>query len=70
MRRTKQQGRGTVEVDGAREYVALKRLRWGDGCLEIGDKVPIEPGRRYGTMVRRGDIQQVVKASKGRKGRK
>ncbi|MGR0185448.1 hypothetical protein [Azospirillum aestuarii] len=38
-------------------YVASKRLRWGDGFIEIGEPVPDnEPGRRYDLMVRNGEI--------------
>ncbi|WP_372393960.1 hypothetical protein ABMY26_00245 (plasmid) [Azospirillum sp. HJ39] len=38
-------------------YTAAKRLRWGDGFIEIGDSVPDnEPGRRYDLMVRYGEI--------------
>ncbi|NUB05781.1 hypothetical protein FW320_06275 [Azospirillum sp. Vi22] len=38
-------------------YVAAKRLRWGDGFIEIGEPVPDnEPGRRYDFMLRSGEI--------------
>ncbi|QCO00577.1 hypothetical protein D3093_35640 (plasmid) [Azospirillum argentinense] len=38
-------------------YVASKRLRWGEGFIEIGEPVPDnEPGRRYDLMVRNGEI--------------
>lgn len=38
-------------------YTAAKRLRWGDGYIEIGEAVPDnEPGRRYDLMVRYGEI--------------
>lgn len=38
-------------------FVAAKRLRWGDGFIDIGEPVPDnEPGRRYDFMVRSGEI--------------
>lgn len=38
-------------------YVALRRLRWGDGHIEVGEPVPEgEPGRSYNWMVRSGQI--------------
>ena len=37
-------------------YVALVSLPWGDGRLEIGDRVPIEEGRNYHQMLLLGQI--------------
>jgi hypothetical protein len=57
-------GRGFAAPDEQpKAYVALKQLRWGDGWLEPGDEVPIEPGRRYGAMVRHGQISQLLEAA-------
>ena len=60
-------GRRAVEHVDERRFVAVQHLRWGDGHLEPGDKVPIEPGRDYGFMVRHGQIQQVILPNKGGK---
>lgn len=40
-------------------FKALKRIRFGDGFLEAGADVPVEPGRRYDMMVRSGDVVEV-----------
>ena len=38
------------QADHERRYVAAKRLRWGDGWIEVGEEVPSE--RALGTMTR------------------
>jgi hypothetical protein len=41
-------------------YVALERLRWGDGWIEPGQPVPAdEPGRNYDNAVYLGQIARV-----------
>lgn len=40
-------------------YVAVHRLKWGDGWIEPGEAVPEgEPGRNYAHLLRLGMIQQ------------
>jgi hypothetical protein len=39
-----------------RQFVALRRQRFGEEMLGVGDPVPIEPGRNYGLMLRQGLI--------------
>lgn len=42
-------------------YIALKRLRWGNGYIEPGEAVPEgEAGRSYANMVRLGEISAVA----------
>jgi hypothetical protein len=40
-------------------YVFAQQVPWGDGWSTIGDEVPDEPGRDYGTMERAGQIVRV-----------
>lgn len=37
-------------------WIALRRLRFGDGHIEPGEPVPHEPGRDYDGMLRVGEI--------------
>lgn len=37
-------------------YVAVTRLRWGEGYIEAGDPVPVEEGRNYASLLRLGRI--------------
>jgi hypothetical protein len=63
-------GRGFVAPNEERRFVALKTLKWGDGWLQPGDEVPMEDGRRYGSMVRHGMISQVVEPAEKPAGRR
>lgn len=40
-------------------FIALARLRFGDGWIDPGGNVPVEPGRAYDQMVHRGEIALV-----------
>lgn len=40
-------------------FVALKRLRFGDGYLLPGDEVPIEDGRNYDAALHLGEIAEM-----------
>jgi len=40
-------------------YVALARLRFGAGFIEIGEAVPVEEGRDYGALLR-ADLIAVI----------
>lgn len=40
-------------------FIALARLRFGDGWIDPGENVPVEPGRAYDQMVHRGEIALV-----------
>jgi hypothetical protein len=53
------------QADHERPYVAVGRLRWGDGWLEPGDRVPLEPGRNYGSLLRHGLIALVEHGARG-----
>ena len=44
-------------------YVALKRLRWGDGWIEPGEPVPADdPGRSYQSMTYHGLVAPLKEA--------
>lgn len=45
-------------------YVACKRLRWGDGYIEPGERVPVEDGRNYELLVRLEHIAIAPKEGK------
>lgn len=45
------------QADHERRYVAAKRLRWGDGWIEVGEEVPSERARNYDSLLRRGDVR-------------
>jgi hypothetical protein len=40
-------------------FVAVLPIRFGGRMLEPGDRVPVEPGRNYSSMVRLGQIVAV-----------
>ena len=40
-------------------YIAVARLRWGDGYIEPGELVPVEEGRNYTSLLRLGRIARV-----------
>ena len=41
-------------------YVALARLRFGAGFIEIGEAVPVEEGRDYGALLRADQIAVIA----------
>jgi hypothetical protein len=46
-------------------WLAVERLKWGDGHVEPGEVVPDEPGRDYSGLERHGLIVQVAEGSQG-----
>lgn len=46
-------------------FVALARLRFGDGWIEPGETVPVEDGRGYDAMVLRGEVALVPDGAAG-----
>lgn len=44
-------------------YVARKAFRFGDRTLQIGESVPVEPGRDYRLMLRLGQIAEIPQAA-------
>jgi hypothetical protein len=46
-------------------FIALARLRFGEGWIEPGEQVPVEPGRAYDAMVQRGEIALVPDGTAG-----
>jgi hypothetical protein len=49
-------------------YYARVHLKWGNGTLAPGEKVPTnEPGRNYESLLRLGYIEYVEERKKGKK---
>lgn len=46
-----------------RYYAAVPGLRFGEEELAVGDPVPVEDGRDYTALIRRGDIVEAVPAA-------